>query len=179
MKKMTWDEYYDGFYSWSLKTQQSYSSRLTNFGPADEVFEIVSEFALTDKEFAAQFVEKALAAGVRFTPENVLDMALLIDKPVLSKMAEQTSTAFDRNQLEDIYMLIDDVSFERISKRAEIDIFSDDKPEQDEEYQQQADSVAETSLPKKSGFFTRLLEIMACEFLFGDFISKHHKGDGD
>lgn len=176
MKKMTWDEYYDGFYSWSVKTQQSYSARLNDFGPADEVFEIVSEFALTDKEFAAKFVEKALDAGVRFTPENVLDMAFLIDKPVLSKMAEQTSASFDRNQLEDIYMLIDDTSFAKISKRAKIDIFSDDKLEQDEQYQQQADFRAETSLPQKPGFFTRLLEIMTCEFLFGNFISKHHKG---
>ena len=34
---------------------------------------------------------------------------------------------FDLEQLEEIYMMIDDASFQRISRRAKIDVF-DDKP---------------------------------------------------
>ena len=41
-----------------------------------------------DQKFATRVVEKALAAGVQFTPDHVLEITLLIEKPVLSKMAE-------------------------------------------------------------------------------------------
>ncbi len=72
MREMTWDEYYAGFYDWSLSTQKSYSYRLSDFGDSEEVFEIVNEFAFYDSKFATRFVEKALNAGVRFSPEHIL-----------------------------------------------------------------------------------------------------------
>lgn len=72
MREMTWDEYYAGFYDWSLSTQKSYSYRLSDFGDSEEVFENVNEFAFYDSKFATRFVEKALNAGVRFSPEHIL-----------------------------------------------------------------------------------------------------------
>lgn len=139
MKAMSWDEYYASFFDWSLSTQKSYSYRLSDFGDPEEVYEVVAEFAFYDQKFATRFVEKALAAGVKFTPDHVLEMTLLIEKPVLSRMAEQTSAAFTKEQLEEVYMLIDDAAFERISKKQNIDIFEDDEPEEayepEEEYE--------------------------------------------
>ena len=35
MKEMLWDEYYAGFYDWSLSTQKSYSYRLSDFGASE------------------------------------------------------------------------------------------------------------------------------------------------
>ena len=43
MKQLTWEEYYDGFYDWSSSTQKSYAYRLSDYGPADEVWEIAEE----------------------------------------------------------------------------------------------------------------------------------------
>lgn len=123
MKQMTWEEYYDGFYDWSPSTQKSYTYRLTDYGPADEVWEVAQELAFQDEVFAAKFLEKALAAGVRFSPEQVLEMAGTVEESVLGKIAEQTDTPFDREQLEEIYMMIGDDSFQRISRRAKIDVF--------------------------------------------------------
>lgn len=85
--------------------------------------------------FTTKFVEKALAAGVRFLPEHVLEMVILIDKPVLSKAAESVNGTFDRAQLEEIYTLIEDASFDRIARKAKIDIFDEtdsEDPEFDE-----------------------------------------------
>lgn len=121
---MTWDDYYERFYDLSLSTQKSYSYKLTSYGDAEEVFEVLSEFAFYDKQFATRFASKAVDAGVHFSPDHVLEMALLVDKPVLSRMAETAVPAFDAEQLEEIYMLIDDASFARISKKQNIDIFS-------------------------------------------------------
>lgn len=132
MKDMSWDEYYASFYDWSLSTQKSYSYRLADFGDEEEVFEVVNEFAFYDSKFATKFVEKALAAGVRFLPEHILEMAILIDKPVLSKAAESASGTFDRGQLEEIHMLIEDTSFDHIARKAKIDIFADDETDAEE-----------------------------------------------
>ena len=77
MKQLTWEEYYDGFYDWSSSTQKSYAYRLSDYGPADEVWEIAEELDFEDSAFAAKFLEKAFSAGVRFTPEQVLEMVAI------------------------------------------------------------------------------------------------------
>lgn len=175
MKEMTWDEYYAGFYDWSLSTQKSYSYRLSDFGDAEEVFEVVSEFAFYDQKFATRFVEKALAAGVRFTPDHVLEMTILIEKPVLSKMAEQTSIAFTKEQLEEIYMLIDDISFEYISKKQNMDIFADDEPEEIYEPEEDYEEYIAPQ-PKRPGFFTTLFAVIAGVSMAGGSKQKRHNG---
>lgn len=160
---MTWDDFFAEFYDWSADVQKRNAEKLTDFGDPYEVFEVISEFAFYDKDFATRFTEKALAAGVMFLPEDVLEMTLLIEKPVLSKMAEQTSTAFSRQQLEEIYLLIDDDSFERISKRAGVDIFSD-VPQ----------AMVSPALQKKPGFFTTLFTVKAIEGLFRPRAKRHN-----
>lgn len=126
MKQFTWEEYYNSFYDWSLSTQKNYSYGITNYGSADEVFEILSEFAFYDKKFASRFADKAIDAGVKFTPEQVLEIEGLIDKTVFSKMAEHVSKSFTEEELEEIYMLIDDDAFNRICEKQGVDIFADD-----------------------------------------------------
>lgn len=127
MKQLTWEEYYDGFYDWAPSTQKSYAYRLSDYGPADEVWEIAEELDFVDSAFAAKFLEKAFSAGVCFTPEQVLEMVAMVDQSLLSKMVEQTTVPFNREQLEEIYLMIDDSSFRKISKRSRIDVFDDVK----------------------------------------------------
>lgn len=124
---MTWDDYYERFYDLSLSTQKGYAYKLTSYGDAEEVFEVLSEFAFYDKQFATRFASKAVDGGVHFSPDHVLEMALLVDKRFKSD-GRNCGTAFDAEQLEEIYMLIDDASFARISKKQNIDIFSDEEP---------------------------------------------------
>ena len=130
MKQLTWDEYYEGFYDWSLGTQKNYSYGITYFGDAEEVYEVVLELAYEDEKFATRFAEKAMNAGVRFEPDHVVELVALIDEPTLSRMAETASGLFDKDQLEEVYGFLDDASFERISKRAKIDIFADEETDE-------------------------------------------------
>ena len=80
MKQLTWEEYYDGFYDWVPSTQKSYAYRLSDYGSADEVWEIAEELDFEDSAFAAKFLERAFSAGVRFTPEQVLEMVAMVDQ---------------------------------------------------------------------------------------------------
>ena len=97
MKQMTWDDYYGGFYNWAPSTQKNYAYRLSDYGPADEVWEVAQELAFQDNALATKFLEKAMAAGVRFSPNQVLEMVGTAEEAVLSKLAEQTDVPFDRN----------------------------------------------------------------------------------
>ena len=176
MKQMTWDDYYGGFYDWSPSTQKNYIYRLSDYGSAGEVWEVAQELAFQDEAFATKFLEKALAAGVRFTPDRVLEMMGTVEESVLSKIAERTDVPFDREQLEEIYMMIDDASFQRISRRAKINVF-DDEPAAYEQPEQ-----VQHILPKKKkvGLFTALAAFAAGSPLAGQ-VRKKHDGhcDGD
>lgn len=176
MKQMTWDDYYGGFYDWSPSTQKNYIYRLSDYGSAGEVWEVAQELAFQDEAFATKFLEKALAAGVRFTPDRVLEMMGTVEESVLSKIAERTDVPFDREQLEEIYMMIDDASFQRISRRAKINVF-DDEPAAYEQPEQ-----VQYILPKKKkvGLFTALAAFAAGSPLAGQ-VRKKHDGhcDGD
>lgn len=175
MKQTTWDDYYAGFYDWSPSTQKSYAYRLTDYGPADEVWEVAQELAFQDEAFTAKFLEKALAAGVRFTPNQVLEMVGTVEESLLSKIAERTDVPFDREQLEEIYLMIDDSSFHKISKRSRIDVFDDVK-----ELRRQA-AASSAARPKKKGGLLSAVAAFAAGAAVASHLNKKHDGhcDGD
>ena len=103
-------------------------------------------------------------------------------KPVLSRMAETAVPAFDAEQLEEIYMLIDDASFARISKKQNIDIFSDEEPGEELAEPAPANDADVAAPPKKkSGFFSTLLAVAAAIGSEEESKRKRHNGrcDGD
>lgn len=69
---MTWAEYYDKFYDWSESTQISRLSSVKDFGSASEVCEIAEAFC--DEKIASRLIRKALAAGVKFSSEDVTNL---------------------------------------------------------------------------------------------------------
>lgn len=148
---MKWADYYDRFYDWSASTQASRLSGLTDFGASSEICEIAQD--LSDDKLAQRLIKKALDAGVSFQPDEIMDIAVLMDKPTLSKLVETSAVPLNREQLEEFYMLIDDASFEKASKRAKVDIFADE--EEVGETDIDDFEVAEEQ-PHKIGFFTAL-----------------------
>lgn len=179
MKQLTWDEYYAGFYDWSFSTRKSYSYGLTDFGDAEEVYEVVLELAYEDEKFATRFAEKAMNAGVRFEPDHVVELVALIDEPTLSRMAETASDLFDKDQLEELYGFLDDASFERISQKAKIDIFDEEESDEYEtihELNIKSNFIVKNSKrsgqsSKDPGFFATLLSLFA-----GSSGNAHHDG---
>ena len=87
MRKLSWEEFYDNFYDWSESTQKKYASCLTNFGSSQEVFEIILEYAFSDKHFASRFARKACDAGVRFQPDEILECIGTLDQDVIEYLA--------------------------------------------------------------------------------------------
>ena len=69
---MTWEEFYEKFYEWADSTQVSRISQLTTFGSHEQVAEIIQMYC--DEKAASRLAKKAMAAGVRFTPAEIVEM---------------------------------------------------------------------------------------------------------
>ena len=89
MRQFTWEEYYRDFYDWSPATQKRYACGLTDYGPAEEVLAVISEFAMNGGTFASTFAAKAMDAGVRFTPEQVMELTILIDDAAFRRISKK------------------------------------------------------------------------------------------
>lgn len=59
---------------------------------------MAQELAFHDGAFAAKFLEKASAAGGRFTPDRVPQMVRAVEEVILSKIAERTDVPFAGNR---------------------------------------------------------------------------------
>lgn len=169
---MTWEDFYDRFYDLAPSTQKKYAYQLSSFGPADEVFEIAGQLSFDGEKFASRFLHKAMDAGVRFTPEQVLEHAIFPEKPLITRMAETASGAFDKEQLEELHLSVDTAAFERISQKLHINIFENDTPEEfeEEELWEEEEDFDDYGLDKtiptkgrntKPGFFTFLIAIFS------------------
>lgn len=181
MKRLNWDEFYDRFYDWSPSTQKKYASCLTNFGSSQEVFEIILEYAFSDKHFASRFARKACDAGVGFQPDEILEFIGILDQDVIEYLALNTAAPFDREQLEEINMLISDEAFGKLSERAGVDIFADDEMLEDDLDDLSDDWEPAEPAPKKIGFWGTLFAMIGASELMDNKHSHKHSGkcDGD
>ena len=179
---MTWDEYYDKFYEWADSTQISRLSSLTSFNPdcSAEVLEVAQCFV--DDKIAMRLINKALAGGVRFSVDEIMELTSMLEKPMLTRLVDTATQPFSKEQLEELYMLIDDDVFEKTSEDNNIDIFADECENEGIEDAEEIDDdvfLEEEPVPKL-GFFTKLgLALGVASVLEGN--EKKHNGhcDGD
>ena len=78
MAGMSWEQYYDGFYEWSSGTQIRYLARLDGYGSGAQTAEIAAELAEAGDggpAAAKRLIMRAVENGVRFTAEEVIEMA--------------------------------------------------------------------------------------------------------
>lgn len=68
---MKWKEFYDRCYEWSVSTLRNNISKLSEFGPSDEVLDVFFDLP---KEVTDQFVRKAIKFGVKFSEDEIMEM---------------------------------------------------------------------------------------------------------
>lgn len=81
---MALEDFYDKFYERADSTQVSRISQLTTFGSHEQVAEIVE--AYFDEKAASRLAEKAMAAGVRFTPAEIVEMQGSVNKECMNQL---------------------------------------------------------------------------------------------
>lgn len=81
---MDWDDFYGAYSDWNEALLLRRIHKLKRFGPSDEVAEVIQ--CMPNSETEDLLYKKALAAGVRFTDDQMLSMGNLIE--VLTKAVD-------------------------------------------------------------------------------------------
>lgn len=115
MKSYTWDEFYENFYGWADSTQISRISQLTTFGSHEEVAEIIQMYY--DEKTASHLAQKAMAAGVRFTPAEIVEMQGSVSKECMNRMVTTALGEFTQEQVEELVFSMDDGIYAELEKR--------------------------------------------------------------
>lgn len=120
---VTWETFYDRFYDWADSTQVSNISKLTTFGPSAEVCEIAQ--ALFDEKVAARLIKKAMAAGVRFTSEEVVELDGCVDETLFSELAVTASTSFTADDLDTISCSLSEDALKTVARKSGLELDED------------------------------------------------------
>lgn len=112
---MTWEDFYDKFYEWADSTQVSRISQLTTFGSHEQVAEIVE--AYFDEKAASRLAKKAMAAGVRFTPAEIVEMQGSVTKECMNQLVTTALGDFTEEQVDELAFSMDDDIYADLEKR--------------------------------------------------------------
>jgi hypothetical protein len=105
---MLWKEYYDKQVDWADSTKVNRISKLESFGPSDEVAEMIVDIAFDNEAGAARLLKKAIAAGVKFTGEQLFDFIGCCEEEVLLQAIQFSADKFTTKDLDDLYNACDD-----------------------------------------------------------------------
>ena len=131
-KHMNWEDYYDKFYDWSESTQVNKLSSVDALGPADEVAEIMLEFAFNREDIVNRIARKAIEQKLVFSAENIQDLTNFMDGDLHNKLALQSARAFSKEDLVMLEGFLDDdvlVQLYKIKGFPVPEILADDEPE--------------------------------------------------
>lgn len=112
---MTWETYYEKFYDWSESTAASYLSRLADFGPSAEVCEIAQMFS--EEAAANRLIRKALAAGVRFTAEEIGELDGVVPESLMPQLVQTTSTPLTAEVLDELSDWLSDDELRALARK--------------------------------------------------------------
>ena len=113
---MTWEDFYDKFYDWARSTQIKHLSSVDHLGSEDEVAEVLMEFAFDRKDIANRMARKAINEKLKFSAENLMNFKLCIDDDLLDQLAIQSADSFTKDDIEELWGLIDDDALAQIQK---------------------------------------------------------------
>lgn len=105
---MTWEEYYDKFYDWAESTQVNKLSAVDSLGPADEVAEVMLEFAFNREDIVNRIARKAIEQKIVFSEENIGDLTNCMAVNLQNQLALQSVQSFSKDDLVMLEGFLDD-----------------------------------------------------------------------
>ena len=119
---MLWEEYYDKLGDWATSTAVSRMSKLESFGPPDEIIDAINTIGFDDKKGATRLLKKAIAAGVKFTGDQLSELYLICDEDVINHAIQTSSPHFKTEDLDALYGFRDEEVLIDIAKKQKIRI---------------------------------------------------------
>ena len=166
--RLSWNSFYDSFYDWSEKLQGKNAVAQKLFGSSAEVCEIA--VALCEEDDSTQFVNNALAAGVKFTAEEIIELAGNVCSDTVLSIVETQRPRFSAEQLDDLSYVLGDDDIQEIAEITGHSLSKDSDDEMDD-WIEPANSTR-----RKSGIgFLGGLAIIS-SLLFGGSKDNKHSG---
>ena len=119
------------FYEWAESTQISRISSLTDFGPSDEIVEVVQNFY--DEKVATRLVRKALDYGVKFTTDEIIELRSWVSDEIYPVLVQANSDPYTYEKLDELYGFVDDKIIEKLAKKNKVRSPMDEEPEEVEQ----------------------------------------------
>ena len=119
------------FYEWAESTQISRLSSLTDFGPSDEIVEVVQNFY--DEKIATRLVRKALDYGVKFTTDEIIELRSWVSDEIYPVLVQANSDPYTYEKLDELYGFVDDKIIEKLAKKNKVRSPMDEEPEEVEQ----------------------------------------------
>ena len=130
---MRWSDYYEKINDWEVSTAVNKISSLEDMGAPDEIVDALNIIAFEDEKGATRLLNRAVRYGVRFSGENLAEIAGLCAEESFKKALHQSAEAFTAQDLEDLYCCVDDELIVELAKRYKISAPADIAEEYEEE----------------------------------------------
>lgn len=130
---MTWDDFYEKINDWAVSTAVNKISSLEDMGEPDEIVDALNIIASEDEKGATRLLNRAVQYGIKFSGENLAEIADLCTEDSFKKALYQSADAFTAQDLEDLYGCIDDELIIEVARRYKISAPDDIAGEYEEE----------------------------------------------
>lgn len=130
---MRWSDYYEKINDWEVSTAVNKISSLEDMGAPDEIVDALNIIAFEDEKGATRLLNRAVRYGVKFSGENLGEIAGLCAEESFKKALHQSAEAFTAQDLEDLYCCVDDELIVELAKRYKISAPADIAEEYEEE----------------------------------------------
>ena len=122
---MTWEDYYEKICDWSPNTMVNRMSKLSSFGPPEEIIEVIMEIAFEDEKGATRLLKKAIDAGVKFSGEQLADICLCCSESELERAVRFSADKFADGDIEHLYCCYDEDLLVEIAKKYNLKLPAD------------------------------------------------------
>ena len=130
---MRWSDCYEKINDWEVSTAVNKISSLEDMGAPDEIVDALNIIAFEDEKGATRLLNRAVRYGVKFSGENLAEIAGLCAEESFKKALHQSAEAFTAQDLEDLYCCVDDELIVELAKRYKISAPADIAEEYEEE----------------------------------------------
>jgi hypothetical protein len=174
---MTWDEYYEKFWSWGESTQIKQLSSAECNGKTSEIMDVA--YSLSDDNAVIRLFRKAVDAGVQFTAEEIMDISLSFPDEAFDAVISHAKCQFTDQQLETLMACTDNKHILEIANRQGSKIF--DEYDEETEFEPFPDSSEKRPGKLFSGaaFWGMLFENPKAakpKFRIGDHVRVRYRG---
>ena len=122
---MQWCDYYEKINDWAVSTAVNKIASLEDMGEPDEIVDALTIIGYEDKKGATRLLNRALQQGIKFSGENLVEIADLCTEESFKKALYQSADTLTGQDLEDMYGCIDDELIIELVKQYKIPVPAD------------------------------------------------------